>query len=319
MKNIVLVLFAALTASLNPFAAPTEAQSQATAYFLAAGPRLTLSQYIPDAPEYESFVVPVSNPEQIAMIRSLIQRAQSPVVNLRIQAGNSDGLNRDFYAPGAPAWNWSVTGLISVQGPPRDFFPFCCPEPGELPEEQYGSVSMIAADPQDWIARHGTELNQQWFPLVTEVNPLRDPVPPDSEAPVMVNLSARAITARGQDILIGGITISGSQPKQVAVRCSGSTLLGPAGIGTRVKPRVRLFNSGGNELAVVWNIRRYELAARFTALTNPPRGLSPTSDTLAILTLYPGQYTFHVFDPDDEIGVVLFELYDLSFAPQPFP
>jgi len=79
---------------------------------------------------------------------------------------------------------------------------------------------------------------------------------------------------------------------------------------------VRIFNRDGSELAVFWNIRRDELAARFPALGQQ---LSATSDTLAILTLYPGQYTFHVFDPSGETGLVLFELYDLSLAPQPFP
>lgn len=314
-----LSLLATLAALLNPLKIPAaEAQSQTTVYFLAAGPRLTLSQYTPEASAYESFVVPVSDPDQIAMIRSLIQRTQSPVVNVRIQTGNGDGLNRDFYAPGAPAWNWSVTALISVQGPPRNFFPFCCPEPGELPEEEYGSVSMIAADPQDWIARHGTELNQQWFPLVTEVNPFRDPIPPDPETPVMANLSSRAVTGRGQDILIGGVTISGSRPKQVAVRALGNRVLNRFGIITSIgTPRVRVYDATGTQLVALKSERDYELIARFPGLMPP--GFDRHGDALGIITLYPGQYTFHIFDENDRTGVVLFELYDLSFAPQPFP
>ena len=115
----------------------------------------------------------MSEPAHIAAIRSLLQRAEYPVVNVRIRAGG-DGVNRDFYAPGAPRWNWSVVALISVHGEPRSIFNPCCPAPGELPEDQYGSVSMIAADAQAWIAKYGDQLNQQWFPLTTEVNPLED-------------------------------------------------------------------------------------------------------------------------------------------------
>jgi hypothetical protein len=315
MRRFIFVFAAALLVPNSFTVDSCEAQEASTVYFLAAGPRHSQSQPHPHAAEYESFVVPGSDPERIATIRALIERADYPVVNVRIRAGG-DGINRNFYTPGAPPWNWSVAELVVVQGEPRSVFSPCCPGPGELPEDRYGSVSMIEANPQAWIAKYGDQLNQQWFPLTTEVNPFKDPVPRDPEAPVMANLSSRAITAKGQDIMIGGISISGSRPKQVAVRASGSTLLQRAGLGTRVSPRVRMFGSDGNQLRVFWNIRRYELAARFPGLGD---GLGPNTDTLAILRLYPGQYTFHVFDPSGETGLVLFELYDLSLAPQPFP
>lgn len=316
MKQFILAFFGIAAAAYSlPLASSCQAQAQPPVYFLSAGPRISQAQFSPDAAEYESFVVPVRDPNQIAHIRSLIQRAQYPVVNVRIQPGN-DGINRDFYSPGAPAWNWSVAELLSVQGGPRNVF--LGPGPGPLPEESYGSVSMIAADPHAWIAKHGNELAQQWFPLTTEVNPFKTPAPPDPDAPVMANLSTRAITAKGQDILVGGISINGTRPKQVAVRASGNSLLGPYGIGTRVaSPRVRVYAADGAQLIALKSERDYEIAARFPALMPP--GFSRHGDTLAIITLYPGQYTFHVFDENDQTGVVLFELYDLSLAPQPFP
>lgn len=136
-----------------------------------------------------------------------------------------------------------------------------------------------------------------------------------SAGAVMANLSTRALTAKGQDTLIGGITISGTRPKQIAVRSSGNNLLGPYGIGTAVgSPWVRVLDKDGKQLALLYNQRRYEIAARFPALY-----LGPVGDTLAIITLYPGQYTFQVFDQYGRTGVVIFELYDLSLAPQPFP
>jgi hypothetical protein len=290
------------------------AQASSTVYFLAAGPHLTQPQEGPQSDKYESFVVPVADQKAIANIRSLIQQAKYPVVNVRIKAGG-DGLNRDFYAPGAPAWNWSVTELLSVQGDPDDVF---IPEHGPLPEDRYGSVSMIAADPQAWISEHTDQLAEQWFPLTTEVNPSKTPTAPDPELPVMANLSSRAITANGQDILIGGISIKGSRPKQVAVRCTGSSLLGRQGILTQVgTPHVRVYSENGTQLCTLVSQRQDELAARFSALK--PSEFVPNSDTLAIITLYPGQYTFHAFDYYNQTGVVLFELYDLSLAPQPFP
>jgi hypothetical protein len=80
---------------------------------------------------------------------------------------------------------------------------------------------------------------------------------------------------------------------------------------------VRVFAADGTQLAALKSERDYELLARFPALKDPR--LIRHGDTLAIITLYPGQYTFHVYDENDRTGVVLFELYDLSLAPQPFP
>lgn len=291
--------------------AKSQSTSTSTVYFLAAGPKLSQPQDNPQASDYESCVVPVSDANAIATIRSLIAQAKYPVVNVQIQA-RADGVNRDFYTPGAPVWNWSVVQLLSIQGDPYDVFPVEHPTP---PEERYGSASMIAADPQAWIAKHGDQLALQWFPLTTEVDPSKLPVRSDAAAPVMANLSSRANTAKGQDVLIGGISVSGDRPKQIAIRCSGLYLLQPRGVGTTVVPRVKMFGSDGSQLAVLFNQRRYELAARFPALFYP----GANNDTLAIVTLYPGQYTFQVYDPDGTTGVVLFETYDLSLAPQPFP
>ena len=307
------VWFAVRAVGLSLLAiAASHAQSEGTVYFLAAGPRHSQSQPGPQAAEYESFVVPVGDPEKIAQIRSLIRRAEYPVVKVRIKA-SGDGMNRDFYAPAAPAWNWSVTELIDVQGEPASIFLPCCPGPGELPEDEYGSVSMIAADPAAWVTKHGDVLNQQWFPLTTEVNPSRPPMPPDPEMPVMANLSTRAIAAKGQDIFIGGTAVIGSRPKQLAIRCSGITLLQRQGLLTGMNPRVRVIAADGTQLSDMQATRDYEIKARFPALHQ--RGI----EVLSIVTLYPGQYTFHVYDPSGTTGLVLFELYDLSFAPQPFP
>jgi len=160
MKQRSFQLLALAFAALGLLSASSlEAEGTSTVYFLAAGPRLSEPQDNPNAAEYESFVVPVTDAAQIAQIRSLIQQAKYPVVNVRIKAGG-DGVNRDFYAPGAPAWNWAVTQLISVQGEPYSVF---LPEHGPLPEESYGSVSMIAANPNAWIALMAISLLSNGF------------------------------------------------------------------------------------------------------------------------------------------------------------
>src|SRR5437868_1381653 len=84
MKHAMLVLCVVATASLSLLTGPSSKAQQPTVYFLAAGPRISQPQDGPRAAEYESFVVPVSDPNQIATIRSLIQQANYPVVNVRI-------------------------------------------------------------------------------------------------------------------------------------------------------------------------------------------------------------------------------------------
>jgi hypothetical protein len=183
-----------------------------TVYFLAVGPKITQPQGNRTAAVYESYIVPVTDANAIAQIRSLIQQVKYPVVNVQIKAGN-DGTNRDFYTSGAPIWNWQVSGLISVQGEP--YLPLLGPP---YAEELYGSATMIAANPAGWIGKHGNTVALQWFPLVTEVDPTKTPTPPDPSVSVMSNLSTRGFTGNGQDILIGGTTITGNYPKQIAVR-----------------------------------------------------------------------------------------------------
>src|SRR2546425_1173864 len=58
-----------------------------------------------------SYVLPLTNPVQIAHARKLIQQgpaAGQPIVTATISAG-FDCINRDYRAQGAPAWSWHVT------------------------------------------------------------------------------------------------------------------------------------------------------------------------------------------------------------------
>ena len=61
---------------------------------------------------HDSFVLPFSNPADVARARDLIARgpdvAGSFIVTAEIAAG-ADGINRDVLAPGQPLWGWHVT------------------------------------------------------------------------------------------------------------------------------------------------------------------------------------------------------------------
>lgn len=81
-----------------------------------------------------------------------------------------------------------------------------------------------------------------------------------------------------------------------------------------------MFDGAGQLLGVLADQRQWELRSRWPAL----RYQGDSADTVAIVTLYPGSYTFHIYDTSFRTGgpvpkIGLFEIYDLSFAPKPFP
>lgn len=63
----------------------------------------------------DSFVLPLTDEEDIAHARDLIARgpeaAGRSIAFARIARGSGGGINRDLLAPGAPEWSWHVTGF----------------------------------------------------------------------------------------------------------------------------------------------------------------------------------------------------------------
>jgi hypothetical protein len=78
-----------------------------TVYFLVAHPDPGLRT--------DSYVLPLTDPEDIAHARDLIQygtAAGQTIVVANIACG-ADNINRNFYSPSKNAWNWHVTEFLS--------------------------------------------------------------------------------------------------------------------------------------------------------------------------------------------------------------
>jgi hypothetical protein len=61
----------------------------------------------------DSYVLPLSNPDDIAHARQLIEEGPTigaPLVVAKIAKG-ANGINRNHLAPGSPAWSWHVSGF----------------------------------------------------------------------------------------------------------------------------------------------------------------------------------------------------------------
>ena len=131
--------------------------------------------------------------------------------------------------------------------------------------------------------------------------------------PVLRNISTRGFIGTGDNVLIGGFIIQGSQPATVIVRGIGFSLSSVGIANAIVDTVVTIYDSSGRQVATNddW----------FTSADGPTiasYGLDPADsiESALYLTLNPGSYTTVVQGYSDATtpaatGVGLFELYDL--------
>jgi hypothetical protein len=129
------------------------------------------------------------------------------------------------------------------------------------------------------------------------------PAPPAQ----LLNISARLKVLTGDNVLIGGFIITGSD-KQVLLRALGSTLSQFGVSGVLADPTLELYDSTGAVIASNDNWKDNQ-QADIAATGKAP----PTDFEAAILrTLAPGSYTVVVRDKNATTGIALVEAYDLS-------
>ena len=132
-------------------------------------------------------------------------------------------------------------------------------------------------------------------------------LPPDNGSN-LANLSARAVTLTGNDVLIDGLVIGGDTPKKMLVRAMGPTLHRFGVNGELQNPVLDLYNSDGALLRRNDNWRDAPNRAQIQA-----SGLAPSDnrESAILMMLSPGPYTAIVRGVNNTTGVVLAEVYDL--------
>ena len=126
-----------------------------------------------------------------------------------------------------------------------------------------------------------------------------------------VNLSTRGFSSSGENVLIGGFVLAGTQPRTVLIRCLGPELENRGLVNFLQNPRIRIF-SGSEVIAVneFWSSQPnleelIEFSNRVQASPLPPESM----DAAMLLELEPGLYTVFL-DSNGGAGDGLFEIFD---------
>jgi len=122
------------------------------------------------------------------------------------------------------------------------------------------------------------------------------------------NLSARAHVFTGEQILIAGFIVEGSENKTVLIRGLGPSLAGHGILNFLVDPTLSLFDHTGTLIKANDN---WQTAANSNQI---PVGLRPTDprESAILTTLQPGAYTAFLQGKGATTGIGLAEIYDVD-------
>lgn len=131
----------------------------------------------------------------------------------------------------------------------------------------------------------------------------------------LINISTRGLVGTGDDILIGGIVISGEGSQEVLIRASGQTL-GELGVeGVLADTVLTLFDGDGTEIATNTNwgdaANSADIATAATAVGAFPFTAGST-DSAILMTLDAGRYTAQVSGNGGTTGVAIVEVYKVD-------
>ncbi len=128
-----------------------------------------------------------------------------------------------------------------------------------------------------------------------------------------LNISTRMKVQTGNNVLIGGMIVTGLEPKTVVIRAMGPSLSSVGVPGALQDPILELYESGN----LILTIDDWQEASSFFEPGQPGHGFQPSDSREAALvtSLYPGYgYTAIVRGKDSTTGVGLVEVYDVSSA-----
>ena len=138
-------------------------------------------------------------------------------------------------------------------------------------------------------------------------------------ATILANISTRAFVQTGDNVMIGGFIVQGTEPKRVIIRAIGPELTQYGVPNALANPTLELHNGTGALIAsnnnwtttIIGGIITSNQVAEIRASGHAP---GDGRESAIIADLPPGNYTAIVRGVDNMIGVALAEVYDLNAA-----
>lgn len=125
----------------------------------------------------------------------------------------------------------------------------------------------------------------------------------------LVNIATRMRVETGNNVLIGGFIITGTEPKKVIVRGIGPSLSAVGVPGALSDPALELYDSSGQVIASNDN---WETNSNRQAIIDSQLAPVNPNEAAVLTTLQPGAYTAIVRGVNNATGVGLVETYDLN-------
>jgi hypothetical protein len=134
---------------------------------------------------------------------------------------------------------------------------------------------------------------------------------------ILGNISTRAFVQTGDNVLIGGFIIQGTQAKRVIIRAIGPDLTQYGVPNPLVNPTLELHNSTGALIASNDNWQQTIIGGIITMnqvrdIRNSGYAPGDGRESAIIADLEPGNYTAIVRGVNNMTGIALVEVYDLS-------
>ena len=131
---------------------------------------------------------------------------------------------------------------------------------------------------------------------------------PPNNASELVNLSGRALTLTGDNVLITGLIIGGQTTKQIVVRAIGPTLHAQGITGELLDPTLDLYDRNG---AILRSNNNWSTAPNHAQIQATGLAPSDNRESAILMSLAPGSYTVIVRGVNGTTGVALIEAYAL--------
>ena len=134
---------------------------------------------------------------------------------------------------------------------------------------------------------------------------------------ILANISARSFVQTGDNMMIGGFMVQGTEPKRVIIRAIGPELTQYGVPDGLADPTLELHDGAGALIASNDNWQHtimggIIIAGQVAAIQDSGHAPTAPGESAIIATLPPGDYTAMVRGKDNTTGVALVEVYDLD-------